>query len=651
MACRIEETVWITLDDGTRLAATIWWPEGPGPFPAVLEFLPYRRRDGTSPRDDTTYPVYAEAGIVGVRVDARGCGDSDGLFDDEYSPQELADAAAVIGWIATQSWSNGSVGMMGISWGGFNAVQVAAMRPPALKAVISIASTADRYADDIHYKGGCLLSAHVSWAGTMLNYNSRPPDPEVVGNSWAEIWRTRLADQGMMLETWLRHQRRDDYWAHGSICEDWGAIACPVFVIAGWADGYRNTPAEIARHLDAPVKAMTGPWIHKYPHFAYPEPRADFHGMSIAWWKQWLCGEDRGVEDWPAHRAYRVEGARPRPWRGEDEGAWLDAPLQTPVTEMPLGADGMLGGAPGSAVTFSTPQHCGTMGGEFFTTAPDAQLPSDQRLDDALSVCWETAPVDVPLDIVGRPVLKARVAINQPQGNLIARLVDVHPDGTAALIARGVLNLCHREGFAAPRAMAPGQGEEIALAIDETCYRVRPGHRLRVAVSTAYWPIVLPSPVAVTVTLSGGVLALPVAEDAPQIAVPLPPEGTRSPGHPQLEPGGTRRWVQHDLQAGRVRYHLAEDTGLTEHPRHGIRSRETRDETWEIAPDDPTGATGHLVFTTFRARGAWEASTRAEIRFTCTERAYDVEAEVTAWEGEDEFHRKSWAFSIPRDHV
>ncbi len=311
MGFTVEETVWITLTDGTRLAARVWMPEGQGGFPTVLEFLPYRRRDGTCQRDESTYPAFAEAGIAGIRVDSRGNGDSDGLFDDEYSPQELADACEVIAWIAAQGWSNGSVGMMGISWGGFNALQVAAMRPPALKAVISLSSTADRYNDDIHYKGGCQLSANVYWAGTMLSYASRPPDPEVLGNSWREVWLERLQAEPFLLEVWLRHQRRDAYWQHGSICEDWSAIEVPVFIIAGWADGYRNAPATVAANSTALVKAMTGPWIHKYPHFAWPRPRADFLRMAIAWWKRWLMGEPTGVEDWPAYRAYMSEAPRP----------------------------------------------------------------------------------------------------------------------------------------------------------------------------------------------------------------------------------------------------------------------------------------------------------------------------------------------------
>ena len=125
------ENEWITLSDGTRLAARIWMPEDAEgePVPAVLEYLPYRKRDGTCLRDESTYPIFASAGIAGVRVDIRGSGESDGVIDGEYTSRELSDACEVIAWIAKQPWSNGNVGMMGISWGGFNCLQVAALHP------------------------------------------------------------------------------------------------------------------------------------------------------------------------------------------------------------------------------------------------------------------------------------------------------------------------------------------------------------------------------------------------------------------------------------------------------------------------------------------------------------------------------------------
>ncbi|HSF95300.1 MAG TPA: CocE/NonD family hydrolase [Thermohalobaculum sp.] len=658
MGFTVEETVWIALSDGTRLAARIWMPQGQGPFPAVLEFLPYRRRDGTSERDESTYPAFAEAGIAGVRVDSRGNGDSDGLFDDEYSPQELSDACEVIAWIAAQGWSSGSVGMMGISWGGFNALQVAAMRPPALKAVISLSSTADRYNDDIHYKGGCLMSANVYWAGVMLSYASRPPDPGVLGNSWREVWMERLRAEPFLLETWLRHQRRDAYWKHGSICEDWSAIQVPVFIIAGWADGYRNAPATVAANAKTMVKAMTGPWVHKYPHFAWPRPRADFTGMAIAWWRKWLAGEDTGVEDWPAYRAYLSEGPRPGGWRADEPGRWVGlAGWPSGAVEesrLTLGADGLLGGASFGDRVVTSPQNCGTQAGEYFTLKPDGELPGDQNLDDALSAVWQTEPLDEALDILGRPGLRLRVAIDQPQGNLIARLVDVHPDGAANLIARGMLNLCHRNGNAEPEAVVPGDFVDVTLKLDETGYRLAPGHRLRLAISTAYWPLILPSPATVTATIRAGgssALTLPLLREAPEAAPPLPDDPDPLPKYPVLEAGHSRRHVERDLQTGRVRYVISEDGGWSENPTHGMRKRETRDETWEIDPADPEGATGHLVFGAERARDGWAAGTRAEIRFSCQSERYQVEATLTAQEDGQEVFARSWSFIVPRDHM
>ncbi|MEO0921876.1 MAG: CocE/NonD family hydrolase, partial [Pseudomonadota bacterium] len=151
------DPVWIEMTDGVRLAATIWRPVNAEPVPAILEFLPYRRMDGTAERDALTHPYFAGHGYACIRIDMRGSGDSDGVLTGEYLSQEQDDAVTIIAWLAQQEWCDGNVGMIGISWGGFNGLQVAARQPKALKAIVSICSTDDRYADDIHYMGGCLL--------------------------------------------------------------------------------------------------------------------------------------------------------------------------------------------------------------------------------------------------------------------------------------------------------------------------------------------------------------------------------------------------------------------------------------------------------------------------------------------------------------
>ena len=262
-------------------------------------------------------------GYVCVRVDMRGCGESEGLFDDEYSAQELADGVEVINWLSKQSWCSGNVGIMGISWGGFNGLQLAALAPEPLKAVVSICSTVDRFADDIHYKGGVMLGENPGWAATALSWFSVPPDPALVGEAWRDIWLERLENTPFLAERWVQRQVRDDYWAHGSVCEDYSAIKAAVLSVGGWHDGYRNTIAHLVENLDAPVKGIVGPWNHKYPHIGMPGPQIDFLGEMLRWWDHWLKGINRGVTADPAYRAYVMESVKPEVSFVERAGRWV----------------------------------------------------------------------------------------------------------------------------------------------------------------------------------------------------------------------------------------------------------------------------------------------------------------------------------------
>ncbi|MFT4015061.1 MAG: CocE/NonD family hydrolase [Paracoccus sp. (in: a-proteobacteria)] len=646
------ENEWITLADGTRLAARIWMPEGTDPVPAVLEFLPYRKRSGTEARDDSTYPVFAAAGIAGVRVDIRGSGESDGVIDGEYTPLELANAAEVIAWIAAQPWSNGSVGMMGISWGGFNCLQVAALRPPALKAVISIASTVDRYNDDIHYKDGCHLSAQLSWAATMLAYQSRCPDPALVGDRWREMWLQRLRDEPYFMEEWLSHQRRDDFWKHGSIREDFDAVQIPSLVIAGWADGYRNTPLKAARGMGTRSKAIIGPWIHKYPHFAWPRPRADFHAEAIRWWNRWLRDEPNGAEDLPQVRAYILDGIAPAPRRDHDAGRWIAKDAWTPPRSLRLHGP-KLAPAPaqGPSVYLCSPLDSGTASGEWFTLKPDAELPQDQRGDDAGCLLFQTAPLDTPLELLGQPSVTLALSCQADLANLVARLVDVHPDGTANRICYGVLNLAHRDGNEAPRPMPHGKTVQVTLVLDACGYRLPAGHRLRLALGTSYWPTILPAPTdpGVTVDMGSVALDLPLLGDCAEVTVPEPANPDPLPHYTRHAPGNTWRRVIRDLGEGRTEYHIHDDTGLEEVPGIGMIHGEIRDEIWSISPSDPLSMRGHCRWQTLMRRGDWSVRTLAEAWMECSATDWILRAKVTAWEGERIVSERDFARTIARD--
>jgi len=654
------ENEWIVLKDGTRLAARIWMPDDAGqatPVPAVLEFLPYRKRNGTAPRDESTYPVFAAAGIAGVRVDIRGSGESDGVIDGEYTPRELSDAVEVIEWIAAQPWSNGSVGMMGISWGGFNCLQVAALKPPALKAVISIASTVDRYNDDIHYKNGTHLSAQFSWAATMSAYQSRSPDPEIVGERWRDMWLERLEQEPFFMEEWLSHQRRDEFWRHGSICEDFEGFPTPALVIAGWADGYRNTPLKAVSGMPGKAKALIGPWVHKYPHFAYPKPRADFHAEAIAWWRRWLCDERNGADAAPQVRAYILDGPRPARWREADPGYWVakDAWSEPKAMALAVGASGRLEHNPrdraGGNALLRSPLDTGTAAGEFFTLKPDSEMASDQRPDDAGSLTFDSAALGEECVILGQPVLRLRLSSDAPLANLAARLVDVHPDGTATRVCYGVLNLAHRNGNAEPQVLEPGKAVEVELVLDACGYRFAPGHRIRLSLSSAYWPTVLPPPYDATldIELASLEVSLPLLGEHSRIDLPEPANPDPLPHYEELEEGSSARSIEHDLRNGVTRYRVSEDTGLNRHPGNGLRARDVTEQVWSIVPGDPLSMTAEITSVCTIAREGWETTTRSTMKLSCTETEWIVSEHMQAFhDGSSVFDRERSA-RIPRD--
>ncbi len=357
---RIREVThaWIPLADGTRLACRYWLPVTAvsDPVPAILEYIPYCKRDGTAARDEAMHPYFAGHGYAAIRVDLRGSGESEGVMLDEYLKQEQDDALEVIAWIAAQPWCTGRVGMMGKSWGGFNGLQVAARRPPALKAVISMYSTDDRYADDIHSMGGCLLNENANWSFVMFPLNARPPDPLLVGAGWETMWRQRLDVVRPWIIGWLHHQRRDAFWKHGSVCEDYGAIECPVYLIGGWADGYSNPVPRLMAGLTCPKKALIGPWGHQYQHQVHPGPKMGYMTEALRWWDHWLKDIDTGVMAEPAYRVWMNDSERPQTFYAMRKGKWIAEPgwPSSHIGEAALypDGDGRLGDAasPGAAV-------------------------------------------------------------------------------------------------------------------------------------------------------------------------------------------------------------------------------------------------------------------------------------------------------------
>ena len=647
----------IIMPDGCRLSARVWLPDNASdlPVPAILEFLPYRKRDGTTARDSLTHPYIAKHGYACIRVDMRGNGDSQGLMEDEYTEQELQDAEATITWLTEQPWCSGTVGMMGISWGGFNSLQVAARQPPALKAIITLCSTVDRYADDIHYKGGCLLNENLGWGATMWSYSSRAPDPALVGDNWRDMWLQRLESEPFLPIVWLGHQNRTAYWQHGSVCEDYSKIRAATLAIGGWGDAYKNTVSHLVENIKSPVKGIVGPWVHKYPHFAAPEPRIGFLQEALRWWDQWLKGKETGVLQDPAYTAYLMDGVRPHSWYGQRSGHWITEekwPAKFQHHCWHLQPSGILGNLPSelnSKVTST--QNCGGAAGEFCAIWLGPEMPDDQRVDDALSACFTSQPLEESFDIIGSPTLKLKLSSDQPVAQIAVRLNHIHPDGASTRMTYGVLNLCHRDGHTVAKPLIPNKEYEVSIVLDQMAYRVPAGHCVRVAISPTYWPLLWPSPVPVELTLHAGEINIPVRPSGNQDERKFPPPEADPPWQIEVlrSPKNERRQIT-DMTTGTVTLEIVDDFGSTKDLDHGLVHGSVARKWWSIQPDDPLSASGRTHWTYENSRGDWSVRTETYTNMTSDAKYFHLTARLEAYENNNLVFKKEISERIERDH-
>jgi uncharacterized protein len=657
--------VWIPMSDGCRLAARIWLPQGAEhePRPAVLEYIPYRKNDATAERDAQIHPYFAACGFASVRVDIRGSGDSEGVLEGEYLPRELSDAVEVMAWLEQQPWCSGRVGMMGKSWGGFNSLQVAALRPPQLGAVISVCSTDDRYATDVHYIGGCVLASDMlSWASTMLAFNARPPDPAVVGAAWRERWLDRLERTPRFIEQWLAHQRRDEFWKHGSVCEDFAAIECPVFVVGGWADAYTDAVLRVLEGYGGPRKGLIGPWSHNYPHDAVPGPAIGFLQECVRWWRHWLDGQDTGIMDEPMLRVWLQDAVEPGTFKPTRDGRWVAEPVWPPpqpkTRRLYLNADG-LGASPAPRVErcLTATEESGSDAGSWIGWGRPTDDPGDQQREDALALVFDSDPLEEGFDILGVAAVTLELSADQPRALVCVRLCDVDAEGRSLLVSRGVLNLTHRHGHEQPEPMVPGRAESVRVELKAVAHRFQPGRRLRVAVSPAYWPWVWPSPTTVTLTITCGAasavelpLRPPRAEDAKLRAFDPPEWGpplatTPLPGAP------SGRHIDVELSTGRREIISDFDFFGSRRMADGLEYREAAQDRFGVVPGDPLSAEARSRWRIEIGRGQWRTRIETDSSMTATEDAFLVANRLDAFEGDERVFSAARSTRIDRDGV
>ncbi|MFW5791372.1 MAG: CocE/NonD family hydrolase [Desulfohalobiaceae bacterium] len=660
------ENVWIPMPDGVRLAARVWLPEGAedSPVPAILEYLPYRKRDGTRARDDMHHAYFAGHGYACLRVDIRGSGDSEGLLLDEYLQSELDDGLEILRWIASQPWCSGKVGIMGLSWGGFNGLQIAALDPPELGAVVTVCSSDDRYADDVHYMGGCLLGDNLSWASIMFSYNSCPPDPEVVGKQWRSQWLERLENCHPWLDHWLRHQHRDSYWRHASICEDFGAVTCPVLAASGWADGYTNTVFRLLEQLPGPRMGLVGPWSHKYPHLGEPGPAIGFLQECLRWWDHWLKGEPTGIMDEPMLRAFMLDSIPPsasyafRPGRWVAEKTW--PPPRIKVAEYSFDQSGLKAGAPpgngkDEVQTVHSPLSLGLFAGKWCSYAVGPDMPHDQREEDGGALVFDSRPLDERQEILGAPEVRLTLAADSPVAMVAARLSDIQPDGRASRISYGLLNLTHRESHEHPAALEPGTPFRVTVRLNDVGWSIPAGHRLRVSVSSSYWPLAWPAPrpVMLTVYPRDCSLVLPLRRPKPQDDEVTFPEPEAAPPCPtrRLQPAEHKWRVVRDLDTDVASLEVVKDEGVVVIDPVGTAVRRSAREVYSSRGDDFDSIRGETLHERGFKREGWDVRTVTRTILTCRETHFFVHAQLDAFEGEHRIFSRNWEMSIERDLV
>lgn len=663
------ETVWVDMPDGARLAARLWLPPEAkdGPVPAILEYIPYRRRDHTRIRDEGTHPYLARAGFASIRIDMRGSGDSDGLMEDEYSHQEMQDGHDAVQWIADQDWCDGNVGMFGKSWGAYTAFQVAALKPPALKAIAPVMGTDDRWLEDIHFYGGVLANDNFWWGSVMQERNALPPDPDIVGwDRWEAIWKERLDAMQFWPALWLEHQTHDEIWRRGSISESYGDVGIPVYFFGGWADLFRDTPFRIAEKLTGPLKVLMGPWAHLYPHQGSPGPKADFIDELVRFMDHHLRGKDSGLMDEPPLRFWVQDSFAPKGTQPERPGYWAEeASWPSPnVTDTALWLNaGSLDATAGDGAPMSicSPQTFGSAGGDMCSFAIAGDMPVDCRIDAAGALLFRTAPLEAPMEILGQPSIALKVAADRPQAFVAALLVDEAPDGAQTLITRGFCNLMHREGASAPTAVTPGEEMAVTVPLHGTAYRLATGHRLMVQIASAYWPVLWPSPEPVTLTLRPGTsaLALPLRaapDGAPEPrALPEPERPLVTTPITALRDGALAREITTDLTSGRLTHRFYIDggvfgpVGLVRLDETGTAIGGVSERIYAIDPDDPLSARATMEQDAVLERGDWKVRIKTYSEQTATASEFHINAWVECWNGDSLFHRVDWSHKVPRN--
>ncbi|MDB5811310.1 MAG: Peptidase [Betaproteobacteria bacterium] len=660
----VTEDCWIPLADGCKLAAKLWLPDiaATKPVPTIIEVLPYRKRDIYAPRDAMHHGYFAGHGYAAMRVDIRGSGDSDGYQGVFAMQQEQNDTLEVLKWIAQQPWSDGQVGMFGISWGGFQAIQTAYRAPPELKAIIPCSFAPDRYRYSQVFRGGSLLLRSIRWSSQMFGYKSRAPDPLLVGPRWRDMWLERLEHDLPQIMSALKNQNNGDFWRSRAI--DFAKIKCPMYAVSGWADGsYVGAVGEALQQLKVPKKALIGPWGHRFPYLGVPGPAIGFLQESVRWFDQWMRGKETGIMDEPMLTAWMPQSVPATNYYAESPGRWISEPAwPSPRIKKQryfLNDGGRLSDRAGKAakVEWQSPQTLGLDCGElmpWFQHGPSPEMPGDQRADDGKSLCFDSSPLAKTLEILGTCTATLTFSVDRPTAFICVRICDVAPNGASTRVSYAIFNLTHLTGADKPTKLTPGKRYTVKVPLVDAAYSFVKGHRIRVALSTTYWPLIWPSPEPVTLTLVTGKSALDLAVRPPQRDDKRPPKfGPVEAAEPfkktALSQGYRNRVVQTDMGKGETMVEVKDDSGRNRYDDIDLEAQARSTERYCVRDGDPLAATAEVTWSWLFQRKDWQIRTESRTHMSCTKRDFIVKASLVAYEGDEKIFEREFEETIRRN--
>ncbi len=691
--------VGIPARDGVVLRANLWLPrpaadhdEGgagnPETFPAILEMIPYGKDSWRRNADTARGEWFAARGFALCRLDVRGTGGSGGIAQDEYTEAETLDGCDAVEWLAARPWCNGNVGMWGISYGGFTAIQVARLRPPHLRAILPMYATDDRYRDDVHVRGGCVTASEKSqYAVSQLGMNALPPLPAVRepgwrDGPWRERWLDRLERTPPWLFAWIREQVDGPYWRRGSLAPDYDALDCAVFQVGGWNDSYVDPAFRMQEHCrNARIRTLVGNWVHSFPDDAWPGPNLDWLHEALRFFGRHLRGEETGWDDEPAITWFEHAWAEPEAFPATWPGRWRAA-AAVPVPGVrswtlrlgpaTLAADDGAGGADDDAGVETAAGDDAGIGGRAVDALPHRAtagtsgplswgagwppngLARDLRPDEARGLTYTTSPLDAAVSVIGTPEAVLWLSATMPIATCVVRLSEVAPSGASALVAQGVLNLTHRRSDTEPAPMVVcGEPEEVRIPLRATGYRFSPGHRIRLTVLTSLWPILWPSPLHGDLLVHRGAaapsrLVLPVIPDAapapPSPAFATAPVVMRDVGEFVEDPPVWK--IEEDILAGSVAVTIGEGGGsLLEDG-----SRVYSSERLVLRAADPDPGVARLdTEVVYRWSGPdFAADIRATGSIASDADAFDVKVDLDVRLDGEPFFARAWSERIPR---